>query len=70
MTPNLISEKWTLDTPIHTALHYIENKIYKATKVEFMQKVQDTLGHVTAENGGINTHTRRHIGRRHGNVPH
>ena len=33
-----------------------ETKIFEATEVEFMRKVQDTLGHVTAEDEGINTH--------------
>ena len=33
----------------------IEEKISKATEFEYLKKVQQTLGHVTGEDGGINT---------------
>ena len=33
----------------------IEIKIYEASEIEYMRKIQDTLGHVIAEEGGINT---------------
>ena len=34
----------------------IEIKISEETETKFMQNVQETLGHITGEDGGISTH--------------